>query len=84
MKFRSKLEPRTELRGVAYVTFAKRCGVMHNWQIIYLRSGVGQKRTLRELCELMMTASSNLAMNLLSEKLGVENMCATTNSARMG
>jgi beta-lactamase class A len=43
-----------------------------------------QKRTLRELCELMITASSNLAMNLQIEKLGVENMRATTSSARMG
>src|SRR6266436_1905848 len=37
----------------------------------------GQKRTLRELCELMITASSNLATNLLIEKLGVENIRAT-------
>jgi beta-lactamase class A len=37
----------------------------------------GQKRTLRELCELMITSSSNLATNLLLEKLGVENIRAT-------
>jgi beta-lactamase class A len=37
----------------------------------------GQKRTLRELCELMITASSNLATNLLIEKLEVENIRAT-------
>ena len=37
----------------------------------------GQKRTLRELCELMITASSNLATNLLIEKLGVENIRGT-------
>jgi beta-lactamase class A len=36
----------------------------------------GQKRTLRELCELMITVSSNLATNLLIEKLGVENIRA--------
>ncbi len=37
----------------------------------------GQKRTLRELCELMITVSSNLATNLLIEKLGVENVRAS-------
>jgi beta-lactamase class A len=37
----------------------------------------GQRRTLRELCELMITVSSNLATNLLIEKLGVENIRAT-------
>ena len=36
----------------------------------------GQKRTLRELCEVMITVSSNLATNLLIEKLGVENIRA--------
>lgn len=40
----------------------------------------GQKRTLRELCELMITASSNLAANLLIDKLGVENIRATVHS----
>jgi beta-lactamase class A len=37
----------------------------------------GQTRTLGELCELMITVSSNLATNLLIEKLGVENIRAT-------
>jgi beta-lactamase class A len=36
----------------------------------------GQKRTLRELCEMMITVSSNLSTNLLIEKLGVENIRA--------
>jgi beta-lactamase class A len=37
----------------------------------------GQNRTLRELCELMITSSSNLATNLLMAKLRVENIRAT-------
>jgi len=37
----------------------------------------GQARTLGELCDLMITVSSNLATNLLIEKLGVENIRAT-------
>jgi len=37
----------------------------------------GQTRTLAELAELMITVSSNLATNLLVEKLGVENIRAT-------
>jgi len=36
----------------------------------------GKTRTLSELAELMITASSNLATNLLVEKLGVENIRA--------
>lgn len=36
----------------------------------------GQTRTLRQLCELMITVSSNFATNLLIEKLGVENIRA--------
>ena len=40
----------------------------------------GQTRTLRQLCELMITVSSNLATNLLIEKLGVENIQATVHS----
>ena len=37
----------------------------------------GQTRSLRELCELMITVSSNFATNLLIEKLGVDNIRAT-------
>jgi beta-lactamase class A len=37
----------------------------------------GQTRTLRELSELMITVSSNLATNLLIEALGVENIRST-------
>jgi beta-lactamase class A len=37
----------------------------------------GQTKTLSELCELMITVSSNFATNLLIEKLGVENIRAT-------
>lgn len=40
----------------------------------------GQTRTLRQLCELMITMSSNLAANLLIKKLGVENIRATVHS----
>src|SRR5215813_3501341 len=40
----------------------------------------GQPRTLSELCELMITVSSNFATNLLIEKLGVENIRATIHS----
>jgi beta-lactamase class A len=35
---------------------------------------VGSSLTLRQLCEAMITVSSNLAANLLIEKLGVENI----------
>lgn len=42
-----------------------------------LYKAIGQKRTLGQLCELMITASSNLATNLLIEKLGVENIRAS-------
>jgi len=38
---------------------------------------VGRTMTLRELCEAMITASSNLAANLLIERLGVENIRRT-------
>jgi beta-lactamase class A len=37
----------------------------------------GQTRTLRQLCDLMITVSSNFATNLIIEKLGVENIRAT-------
>ena len=40
----------------------------------------GQSRTLGELCELMITASSNLATNLLIEKLGASNIRATVHA----
>ncbi len=40
----------------------------------------GQTRTLTELCELMITVSSNLATNLIIEKLGVEDIRATVHS----
>jgi len=42
-----------------------------------LYKAAGQTRTLGQLCELMITVSSNLATNLLVEKLGVENIRAT-------
>jgi beta-lactamase class A len=45
-----------------------------------LYKAVGQTRTLRQLCELMITVSSNLATNLLIEKLGVENIRAIVHS----
>ncbi len=37
----------------------------------------GKTMTLRRLCELMITVSSNFAANLLIERLGVENIRAT-------
>src|SRR5215472_5719635 len=40
----------------------------------------GKSRELGYLCELMITKSSNLATNLLIEKLGVENIRATVHS----
>src|SRR3974390_1218391 len=40
----------------------------------------GQTRTLSELCELMITVSSNLATNLVIEKLGVENISNTVHA----
>jgi len=45
-----------------------------------LYKAVGQTRTLRQLCELMITVSSNFAANLLIEKLGVSNIRATVHS----
>jgi beta-lactamase class A len=39
---------------------------------------IGQTLTLRTLCETMITASGNLAANVLVEKLGVKNIQATT------
>ncbi len=40
-------------------------------------NAVGRTLTLRELCEAMITVSSNFATNLLIEKLGVENIRRT-------
>lgn len=45
-----------------------------------LYKAVGQTRTLRQLCELMITVSSNFATNLLIEKLGVDNIRGTVHS----
>ena len=47
-----------------------------------LYKAAGATRTLRQLCELMITASSNLATNLLIEKLGVDNIRATVHALR--
>lgn len=44
---------------------------------VTLYAAEGQTRTLSELCNLMITVSSNLATNLIIEKLGVENIRAT-------
>jgi len=41
---------------------------------------VGQTRTLSQLCDLMITVSSNLATNLLTQKLGVESIRATVHA----
>lgn len=43
-----------------------------------LYKALGQTRTLEQLCEAMITVSSNLAANLLIERLGIENIRATT------
>jgi beta-lactamase class A len=40
----------------------------------------GQTRTLRQLCTLMITVSSNLATNLLIDKLGVEDIRAAVHA----
>jgi beta-lactamase class A len=47
---------------------------------IELYKAEGQPRTLRQLCELMITVSSNLATNLLIDKLGVENIRSTVHA----
>jgi beta-lactamase class A len=47
-----------------------------------LYKAVGQTRTLGQLCELMITVSSNLATNLLIEKLGVDDIRGTVHSLR--
>jgi beta-lactamase class A len=45
-----------------------------------LYKAVGQTRTLDQLCELMVTVSSNFATNLLIQKLGIDNIRATVTS----
>jgi beta-lactamase class A len=45
-----------------------------------LYKSIGQTRTLGQLCELMITVSSNFATNLLIEKLGVDNIRAAVTS----
>jgi len=45
-----------------------------------LYQAVGQTRTPSQLCELMITVSSNFATNLLIQKLGVENVRVTVHS----
>ncbi len=40
-------------------------------------AALGKSMTLRQLCELMITVSSNFAANLLIERLGVENIRRT-------
>lgn len=43
-----------------------------------LYAALGETRSYRELCELMITASSNLATNILIDRLGAERVQATT------
>jgi beta-lactamase class A len=45
-----------------------------------LYKAVGQTRTLSQLCELMITVSSNFSTNLLVEKLGVDNIRAAVHA----
>ncbi len=45
-----------------------------------LYKAVGQTRTLDQLCDLMVTVSSNFATNILIQKLGIENIRATVTS----
>jgi beta-lactamase class A len=45
-----------------------------------LYKAAGETRTLRQICEMMITVSSNLATNLLIENLGVDNIRATVHS----
>jgi len=49
-----------------------------------LYKAVGQTRTLDQLCDLMVTVSSNFATNLLIQKLGIENIRATVTSLHAG
>ncbi|HTH01327.1 MAG TPA: serine hydrolase [Vicinamibacterales bacterium] len=43
-------------------------------------AAVGKRMPLRQLCDLMITVSSNFAANLLIEKLGVENIRRTVSA----
>jgi beta-lactamase class A len=45
-----------------------------------LYTALGQTRTLSQLCDLMVTVSSNFATNLLIQKLGIDNIRATVAS----
>ena len=45
-----------------------------------LYKAVGQTRTLDQLCDLMVTVSSNFATNLLIQKFGIDNVRATVTS----
>ncbi len=49
-----------------------------------LYKAVGDTRTLEQLSELMITVSSNLATNLLMEKLGVDNIRASVHGLGRG
>jgi len=51
---------------------------------IALYNAKGKTRTISQLCDLMITVSSNLATNLLIEKLGVENIQVATKSLNAG
>jgi beta-lactamase class A len=50
----------------------------------YAYKAIGGTMTLRELCEHMITRSSNLATNLLIEKLGVANIQAAVKQLHAG
>jgi beta-lactamase class A len=47
-----------------------------------VHAAIGTRMTLGDLCEAMITVSSNLAANLLVERLGIDNIRATV--ARLG
>ena len=49
-----------------------------------LYGAVGGTRTLAQLSELMITVSSNLATNLLMDKLGVDNIRASVHALGAG
>ena len=56
---------------------ASSCGVAGLERYGEVYAAVGKSMTLRRLCELMITVSSNFAANLLIERLGVENIRRT-------